>query len=151
MNRERVEEIGSLYGATVVNPDEIYSLDVDIFAPCALGAILNSSTIPAIKASIIAGCANNQLQDEQVHSRMLEEKGILYCPDYVINAGGLINVYSELIDADEVQIEKQVNKIYETLLEIFSIAKEEGITTHDASKHLAEERIMRVKKLKVAA
>ena len=151
VNQERTEEIKQLYGATVVKPDDIYSLDVDIFAPCALGAILNSSSIPSIKASIIAGCANNQLQDEHIHSKMLEEKGILYCPDYVINAGGLINVYSELIDADDAQIVKHVNSIYDTLLEIFSKARLDGVTTHEASKRLAEERITKAKKLKVAA
>jgi leucine dehydrogenase len=151
ISQERTEEIADLYGATIVTPEEIYSQDVDVFAPCALGAILNSSTIPSIKASIIAGCANNQLQDEQIHSRMLESKGILYCPDYVINAGGLINVYSELIDAEDDEIMTQVHKIYDTLLEIFSKAKAEGITTYEASKRLAEERIMRARKLKFAA
>ncbi len=151
ISTQRAEEIKRLYGATVVEPNEIYSLDVDIFAPCALGAILDSSTIPSIQASIVAGCANNQLQDEQIHSRMLESKGILYCPDYVINAGGLINVYSELIDADDSEIFRQVNKIYDTLLEIFSKAKQESITTHEASKRLAEERIMKARKIKVAA
>lgn len=151
ISRARAEEIKELYGATVVEPDEIYSQDVDVFAPCALGAILNSSTIPSIKASIIAGCANNQLQDEQLHSRMLEAKGILYCPDYVINAGGLINVYSELIDAEDAEISAQVHNIYDTLLEIFSKAKQEGTTTYEASKRLAEERIIRARKIKVAA
>ncbi len=151
VDRKKAEEIKQLYGATVVEPEEIYSLDVDVFAPCALGAILNSLTIPSIKASIIAGCANNQLQDEQMHSKMLEAKGILYCPDYVINAGGLINVYSELIDLDDAESLEQVNNIYDTLLEIFSKAKHEGITTQEASKRLAEERIMRAKKIKVAA
>jgi len=151
LNRQKAEEIKHLYGAKAIEPSEIYSLDVDIFAPCALGAVLNSSTIPVIKASIIAGCANNQLENEQIHSSMLESKGILYCPDYVINAGGLINVYSEMIDAEETQILNKVNNIYDSLLEIFSKAKKKGITTHDASKLLAEERIMRARKLKVAA
>lgn len=151
LNRERAEEIEKLYGATIVEPDKIYSLDVDIFAPCAMGAILNSSTIPLIRASIIAGCANNQLQDEQVHSTMLRSQGILYCPDYVINSGGLINVYSELTFIEEPQYLKQIHSIYDTLLEIFQKSKEENITTQDASKRLAEERIMRAKNLKVAA
>lgn len=151
ISRERAEEVKHLYGAKVVNADEIYSLDVDVFAPCALGAILNSSTIPSIKASIVAGCANNQLQDEQIHSKMLESKGILYCPDYVINAGGLINVYNEMIDADDAEALKQINNIYDSLLEIFNKAKQERTTTYAASKLLAEERIMRAKKQKVAA
>lgn len=148
LNDKKVEEVSQLYGATAVNPLDIYSLNVDIFAPCALGAILNSSTIPSIKAAIIAGAANNQLEDERIHSQMLEEKGILYCPDYVINAGGLINVYNEMIDADEAHTLEQLNNIYHTLLEIFDKAKVEGMTTHEASKRLAEERITRARNLK---
>nr|WP_044291600.1 tryptophan dehydrogenase ScyB [Rivularia sp. PCC 7116] len=143
--KERAEEVKDLYGAIVVNSDEIYSLNVNVFAPCALGGILNSSTIPLIKAPIIAGAANNQLEDEQIHSKLLESKGILYCPDYVINAGGLINVYNEMIDTDEEHILKQVNNIYNTLLDIFKISEEEEINTHEAAKLLAEERIMKAK------
>jgi leucine dehydrogenase len=149
LNREKAEEIKNLYGATVVSPSEIYSLEVDVFAPCALGAVLNSSTIPCIQASIIAGAANNQLEDEQIHSRMLKSKGILYCPDYVINGGGLINVYNEMLDSDEAQTLKQLNNIYDTLMEIFVKAKEEEISTHEASKRLAEERIMRAREIKL--
>ncbi len=149
LNREKAEEIKNLYGATVVSPKEIYSLEVDVFAPCALGAVLNSSTIPWIQASIIAGAANNQLEDEQIHSRMLKTKGILYCPDYVINGGGLINVYNEMLGSDEAQTLKQLNNIYDTLMEIFIKAKEEEITTHEASKRLAEERIMRAREIKL--
>lgn len=148
--KERTKEVKDLYGATVVNSDEIYSLNVDVFAPCALGGILNSSTIPLIKAPIIAGAANNQLEDEQMHSKLLESKGILYCPDYVINAGGLISVYNEMIDSDEEHTLKQLNNIYNTLLDIFKISKEEKINTHEAAKHLAEERIMKAKNLNKA-
>ena len=152
LNREKAEVIRNLYGATIVEPGEIYSLDVNIFAPCAMGAILNSATIPLIRASIIAGCANNQLQNEQVHSTMLRSQGILYCPDYVINSGGLINVYSELTFSEEAQYLKQIHSIYDTLLEIFHKSAEENITTHNASKRLAEERIMRAKsRLTIAA
>jgi len=141
----KAEEIKQLYGATVVEPSEIYSLDVDVFAPCALGAILNSHTIPFLKASIVAGAANNQLENEQLHSQMLAKKGIIYSPDYVINAGGLINVYNEMIGYDEEKALKQVDNIYNTLLAIFDIAKQQGITTNDAAKRLAEDRIARVR------
>ena len=143
--KERTEEVKDLYGAIVVESDEIYSLDVDVFAPCALGGILNSSTLPLIKAPIIAGSANNQLEDEEIHSRLLESRGILYCPDYVINAGGLINVYNEMIGSDEGKILEQLNNIYKTLLDIFKISKEQKISTHEAAQHLAEERIMKAK------
>jgi len=151
INCKRAEEIQQLYGAKVVEPEEIYSLDVDIFAPCAMGAILNSETIPLIQASIIAGCANNQLQDESIHSIMLRSKGTLYCPDYVINSGGLINVYHELTFSDEASYLKQIHSIYDTLLEIFTKSKAENLTTQAASKRLAEERILRARKLKIAA
>lgn len=146
LRREQAEEIKHLYGATIVDMNEIYSLEVDVFSPCALGGVLNSSTIPLVKATIIAGAANNQLEDEQIHSKLLESKEILYCPDYVINAGGLINVYNEMIGSDEEKTFKQLNNIYDTLLEIFIRAKEQGITTHEAAKYLAKERIIRAKK-----
>ncbi|ARV62692.1 leucine dehydrogenase [Nostocales cyanobacterium HT-58-2] len=151
ISREKTEQVKRLFGATVVEPNEIYSLDVDVLSPCALGGILNSETIPRIKAAIIAGAANNQLGVEALHSQMLAAKGILYCPDYVINAGGLINVYNEMIGYNEEKAFKQVNNIYDTLLEIFDKAQKQGITTNDASKQLAEERILKARHLKTMA
>ena len=148
INPERTEEIKRLFGATIVEPDEIYKLDVDVFSPCALGGILNSETIPQIKASVIAGAANNQLGEEKPDGMKLVEKGILYAPDYVINAGGLINVYNEMIGYNEEKAFKQVRNIYNTLLEIFDRADKQQITTDDASKQLAEERIANAKNLK---
>jgi leucine dehydrogenase len=148
VSSEKTEEVKRLFGATVVEPEEIYSVNVDIFAPCALGGILNSETIPRIQAEIIAGCANNQLGQEQIHSHMLREKGILYCPDYVINAGGLINVYNEMIGYNEEKAFKQLNNIYNTLLEIFARGEQQEITTNFAAQQLAEERIMKARKLK---
>lgn len=149
VSKEKTEEIKRLYGATVVEPNEIYSLDVDVFAPCALGGILNSSTIPQLKALIVAGAANNQLENEHIHSKLLESKGILYCPDYVINAGGLINVYNEMIGYEEEKALSQLNNIYSTLLEIFESAEKEGYTTYEASKVLAEKRILKAKHIKL--
>ncbi|MFB2981790.1 tryptophan dehydrogenase ScyB [Microseira sp. BLCC-F43] len=151
LSRERTEEIKELYGATIVQPEEIYSLDVDVFAPCALGGVINCTTLMLLKAPIIAGCANNQLEDEVLHTTIMESKEILYCPDYVINAGGLINVYGEMIGANDEEIINRVSRIYDTLFEIFFKAKREHITTHDASKRLAEERIMKAKNQKMLA
>jgi leucine dehydrogenase len=151
---EKTAEIKQRFGATVVEPDEIYSQAVDIFAPCAMGGIINSQTIPQIKAKIVAGAANNQLENERLHGQRLVENDILYCPDYVINAGGIINVYNEMIGYDEDKAFKQVNNIYDTLLAIFKIAQQQSITTNDASKQLADERIMKArisKKQPVAA
>jgi leucine dehydrogenase len=144
----KAEQAASLYKAKVVAPDEIYGLEVDVFAPCALGGILNSDTIPQIKAPIVAGAANNQLENEQLHSQALKSMGILYCPDYVINGGGLINVYNEMIGYDETKAFQQLNNIYDTLLEIFAIAHQAEITTYEASRHLAQERISKAKSLK---
>ena len=145
INPERTAEIERIYGATVVEPNEIYSLDVDVFSPCAMGATLNDSTIPLLKASIVAGAANNQLENEQPHSKLLKSRGILYCPDYVINAGGLINVYNEMIGYEEDKAFKQLNGIYNTLLEIFNIAEQQDITTFEAAQKLAEERIKKAR------
>jgi leucine dehydrogenase len=148
ISKEKTEDAKRLFGATVVEPHEIYSLDVDIFSPCALGGTLNSQTIHMIKAPIIAGAANNQLAKEEIHSQLLVDKGILYCPDYVINAGGLINVYNEMIGYNEEKAFQQVHNIYDTLLEIFDIAKQQQIPTNDAAKQLAETRINKARKIK---
>ena len=146
LSQERLEEVNRLYNANIVDLDEIYSLDVDVFSPCALGGILNSSTIPWLKASIVAGAANNQLENEEIHSRLLAEQKILYCPDYVINAGGLINVYDEMMGVDENISLARVRKIADTLVELFQMAQDYGLTTLEASKRLAEERILKSKK-----
>lgn len=130
-----------------VNPDQIYSLDVDVFAPCALGGILNNKTIPQIKAKIVAGTANNVLLDEDIHGPMLKERGILYAPDFVINAGGLINVYVELNNWPQEKALADVKLIYDRLLEIFEIAKAQDIHTQLAAKVFAKNRIETIKNL----
>jgi leucine dehydrogenase len=100
IDEEKVEEVKKRFGVKSVLTDDIYGLDVDIFAPCALGGVINDETIPQLKCSIIAGAANNQLEQEKVHGETLMKIGILYAPDYAINAGGLINVYNELTGYD---------------------------------------------------
>lgn len=137
----KTERIKSLYGATVVADKDIFTQDVDVFAPCALGAILNDETIPMLKATVVAGGANNQLREEAKHGTMVKERNILYAPDYVINAGGLINVYEELKGYNEANVRRKVVNIYNTLLEIFSESEKTGILTHQASDRLAERRI----------
>jgi len=124
-----------------VNPKDIYKLDVDVFSPCALGGSLNDETIPQIKAKIIAGTANNVLLEEDVHGNMIKEKGILYAPDFVINAGGLINVYHELKGYNIGKATRDIEKIYDRLLEIFKIAETENIHTQLAAKVFAKKRI----------
>lgn len=124
-----------------VKPEDIFSLDVDVFSPCALGAQLNDDTIPQIKAKIIAGSANNVLMDEDKHGMMIKDRNILYAPDFVINAGGLINVYHELLTYNKERAVRDIEKIYDRLLDIYSIAKKEDITTHEAAKVFAKKRI----------
>ena len=140
---ERVQEAHRLYGAHIVDLDEIYDLEVDIFAPCALGGIINSWTIPRLKMPIVAGSANNQLENEDIHSRMLAEQKIIYCPDYVINAGGLINVYDEMMGIEENISLARVRKIADTLMEVFQLAEDNDLTTLEASKRLAEQRFLK--------
>ena len=133
--------------AKVINSDDIYGLDVDIFTPCALGGIINDETIPKFRCKIIAGAANNQLEKERKHGKDLHEKGILYAPDYVINAGGLINVYNELQGYNREKALAQAEGIYNILSEVLDVAEKEGVPTPVASNKYAEERINTKRKL----
>ncbi|WP_044640366.1 Leu/Phe/Val dehydrogenase [Risungbinella massiliensis] len=133
------------FGATSVHPDEIYDVDCDIFSPCALGAIVNDDTIDRLRCNVIAGSANNQLKEDR-HGDLLEQKGIFYAPDYVINAGGLINVADELYGYNRERAMAKVEGIYHTIEKVFEIAKRDGIPTYQAADRLAEERIESLRK-----
>jgi leucine dehydrogenase len=146
ISEDKVERVIEDFGAEAVKPDEIYEVDAQIFAPCALGAIVNSETIPKLRADIIAGAANNQLATDE-DANGLQERGILYAPDYVINAGGLINVYSELADWTTDRSKRKAGEIYQTLLEVFQLAREEKLTTAEAADRIAQRRIETVGKL----
>ncbi|MDG1039738.1 MAG: Glu/Leu/Phe/Val dehydrogenase, partial [Polaribacter sp.] len=141
INEARLEELSNKYGANVVLGNDIYGLDVDIYAPCALGATINDATISQLKAKVIAGAANNQLADEIKHGRMLKEKGIAYAPDFLINAGGIINVYAELEGYGKDEIIRKTENIYNTTLDIFNLSAKENITTHNAALNIAQSRI----------
>lgn len=130
-----------------VEPKNIFGLDVDVFTPCALGAILNDETIPQLKAKIIAGTANNVLADEDKHGNMIKDAGILYAPDFVINAGGVINVYHELRDYKKENVIKEIEKIYDRLTQIFQISKDQNIHTQEAAKVFARNRINDIGKI----
>jgi leucine dehydrogenase len=145
INEVNLQRVSDLYNAQIVEGNLIYDLDVDIYSPCALGATINDITIEMFKCEIIAGAANNQLKDEDKHAKRLQEKGILYAPDFLINAGGLINVYSEINGYDREKAISRTRKIYDTTLEIFSKSDEEEITTHQAALRLAMERIAQAK------
>jgi leucine dehydrogenase len=140
INPARLEEVSKKYSASIYEED-VYAADVDIYAPCALGATINEDTINRLKASIIAGAANNQLADEKIHGQMLQEKGILYAPDFLINAGGIINVYAELEGYDRKEIMRKTENIYHTTLEILKSAEDKNIPTHYAALHIAQQRI----------
>lgn len=142
IHREPLVQASRELGATVVAPEEIFSLDVDVFAPCALGAILNDSTIPQLKAKIVAGAANNQLAEAR-HGLELMKRGILYAPDYVINAGGIIDVYHERIGFDRSALLKHIEGIHDNLMEVFERARKEERPTGEVADAIAEERFKR--------
>ena len=146
INQGKLEEVSAKYGAKIYTGEDIYSADVDIYAPCALGATINDDTINKIKAKVIAGAANNQLAAEQIHGKILKDKGIAYAPDFLINAGGIINVYAEIVGYDKAEAMRRTENIYNTTLEIFSFAEQKGITTHQAALSIAQNRIDERKK-----
>jgi len=141
INQERLENVKSKYDVTIYGGNDLYSEDMDIYAPCALGATINDDTIYKIKAEIIAGAANNQLANEEKHGKLLQERGIVYAPDFLINAGGIINVYAELENYDRQEIMRKTENIYNTTLEIFGHAKANNLTTNQAALALAKSRI----------
>jgi len=131
-------------GAKVVQGDAIFSADADIFSPCALGGIINDKTIPKLKVQIVAGGANNQLLEER-HGDELQRRGILYAPDYVANAGGVINVYGEVVGWDAQRALDKADDIYDTILKVFDIAEAKKIPTYEAADRLAEQRLAEAK------
>ncbi|WP_125566677.1 Glu/Leu/Phe/Val dehydrogenase dimerization domain-containing protein [Companilactobacillus insicii] len=141
INQDAIDRMVNDYGATAVAPDEIYDVDADIFAPCALGAILNDDTIPRLKVKAVCGSSNNQLLDIEKHGQMLKDRGIVYGPDFIVNAGGVINVADELKGYDRDRALEKVKTIYDQMDKVFAIAKRDNITTAEAADRLAEERI----------
>ena len=139
LNQEALDKVQTQFGAKIVGLNEIYDQDADIYAPCALGATINDGTIDRIKAKIVAGCANNQLAEPR-HDQALVERGILYAPDYVINAGGIINVsFEENYCVD--QATAKVEEIYNTLLDVFEKADSTGKPTGEVADEMAREII----------
>ncbi|MEH7253176.1 branched-chain amino acid dehydrogenase [Neobacillus niacini] len=144
INKEAVQRAVEDFGARAVDPNEIYGVECDIYAPCALGATINDDTIPQLKAKVIAGSANNQLKDTR-HGDVIHEMGIVYAPDYVINAGGVINVADELYGYNHERAMKKVDQIYASIEKVIAISKRDGIPTYVAADRMAEERIEKMR------
>lgn len=148
INEYAVGQIAKKYGAEAVSNNSIFDIDADIYAPCALGATVNDETIKKLKCNIIAGSANNQLEDETIHGKMLLEKDILFAPDFVINAGGIINCYSEWMGFSKKRTMQLTENIYEATLNVLKLSRSEGIATTEAANRIAEKRIEDIKKVK---
>lgn len=128
------------FDAAVVSPEAIYAADADILAPCALGGIINDETIPQLRVEIVCGGANNQLLETK-HGDALEERGILYAPDYVVNGGGVLSGGADLFDWPLEKVRERVLAIYDTLLLVFAIARSENVPAYKAADLMAERRL----------
>ncbi len=150
IHEDRAVAVAKAYKAQVIPGNSQLDIDMDIYAPCALGATLNSESIPSLKCQVIAGGANNQLQDEVEHAQMLKERGIVYAPDFLINSGGIINVYLEYTGKYNRELAYQkAQSIYDTCLELIDRSQHLDITTHQAALQMARDRIERVGKVKL--
>lgn len=143
IDKERVESLAKRLELDVADPQKIVTMPCDVFAPCALGAVINDRTIDELKCQIVAGAANNQLEHDS-HAELLGKKGILYAPDYVINAGGLINVYQELEGYSPERAERMTRGIYYNLMRVFEISENQNISTRDAADYLVKRRLDKI-------
>lgn len=145
---DRVKAVVGKYNVKAIEVNKVYDADMDIYSPCALGATINDETLSKLKCSIICGAANNQLANEVIHGEAVLNKGILYAPDYLVNAGGIINCYWEIIGYHRNAALAQAEDIYNTTLKIYRKSKEENIPTYLAANRLAEARIAAIGNIK---
>jgi leucine dehydrogenase len=143
INQDLLKRVAQKYSCKVVSPEEIYDVDMDIYAPCALGATINNETIERLKCSIVAGAANNQLKQEDIHGYELMKRGVVYAPDYLINAGGVMNCYAEVHNFSDSQVMKMAEDIYQTTTQILNLSRDQNIPTFLASNRIAEERLLK--------
>jgi leucine dehydrogenase len=143
INQSLLKRVSEKYSCKVVSPDDIYDVDMDIYAPCALGATINNMTIEKLKCSIVAGAANNQLKEEQIHGYELMKRGVVYAPDYLINAGGVMNCYAEVHGYSSEKVMKMAEDIYNTTTKILTLSRDQNIPTFLASNRIAEERLLK--------
>lgn len=151
INESNIKRVTDKHNVIVVQPEMIYDVDADIYAPCAMGATINDDSISRLKANVIVGAANNQLADEVKHGKMLNDHNILYAPDFLVNAGGIINIFPELMGNYNKELAlQQTEKIYDKCLEILNKAENENKTSHQAAVEIAEKRIADMGKVKLA-
>ncbi|MDR2166271.1 MAG: leucine dehydrogenase [Clostridiales bacterium] len=150
VNQANLDRAVEEFGAEVVAPDDIYSVECDIYAPCALGSTINDSTIPLLKSKIVCGGANNQLHKPAIHGKALQERGIIYAPDYLANAGGVINVSYERAEFgyNEEAALRDIDGIYYRMRDILKISDESGRLTYEVADRLAEDRLEAVRTIK---
>ena len=141
ISEARIKTAVDNFKAEFVEADKMFDLDIDIYAPCALGATVNDDTLSKLKCKIICGAANNQLAEEKKHGDLVLHKGIIYAPDFVVNAGGIINVFYELEGYNRERALAHAEKIYDTTWNIFQTAKAQNIPTYAAANKIAEQRI----------
>ena len=141
IHEDTISRISKCYGATQIDLNDVYDIEMDIYAPCALGGTLNDDTISRLKCGIVAGAANNQLKDENIHGKALLEKDILYAPDFAVNAGGVINCFSEVEGLSSEWALKKAEDIYNTIYDIVKRSKDEDIPSHIIAMQMAQEKI----------
>lgn len=149
IHEDTLKAVSGKYGATVVGLNDIYTIDMDIYAPCALGATVNDDTLAQLKCSIIAGAANNQLKDETIHGEIVKEKGIIYVPDFMLNAGGVINCYAEVKGLSADWAMGKAEDIYNTTLSIINRSISDNVPTYKIANKMAEERIASIGRVKL--
>ncbi|WP_129716587.1 Glu/Leu/Phe/Val dehydrogenase [Pedobacter sp. SYP-B3415] len=148
INKDLTMHVASKYKAKPIDADKIFGIEADVYAPCALGATINDKTIDKMKFAVIAGSANNQLADDEKHGRALLEKGVVFAPDYLINAGGLISCYSELTGLGKKRTIQLTEHIFDATRDVLRMSKKENIPTLEAANRIAEQRIASIKKIK---
>jgi leucine dehydrogenase len=149
IHEDTLKRVSSKYNAKVVGLDEIYDVDSDIYAPCALGATVNDDTLGRLKCSIIAGAANNQLANENIHGEAVKSRGMIYVPDFMLNAGGVINCYAEVKGLSAEWAMSKAEDIYNTTLNILNRAHSDDLATYKIANQMAEERIEAIGKVKL--
>jgi len=149
IHEDTLRSVSGKYGSTVVGLNDIYGIDMDIYAPCALGATVNDDTLSQLRCSIIAGAANNQLKDETIHGEVMKDKGIIYVPDFMLNAGGVINCYAEVKGLSADWAMGKAEDIYNTTLSIINRSVSDNVPTYKIANKMAEERIASIGKVKL--